>query len=92
MVNEYILGDLVIDKSIIIEANVETKLSFAFSFKYVTAPIDDFARKNILFKGLANVAKKVSKVNSEFRIEAEAKVKVTALNPFIQKFFQLTGV
>jgi hypothetical protein len=92
LVNEYILGDLVIDKSIIIEANVETKLSFAFSFKYVTAPIDDFARKNILFKGLANVAKKVSKVNSEFRIEAEAKVKGTALNPFIQKFFQLTGV
>jgi hypothetical protein len=37
------------------------------------------------------VAKKVSKVNSEFRIEAEAKVKGTALNPFIQKFFQLTG-
>ena len=92
LVNEYVLGDLVIDKSIIIEANVETKLSFAFSFKYVTAPIDDFASKNILFKGLANVAKKVSKVNSEFRIEAEAKVKGTALNPFVQKFFQLTGV
>ena len=33
LVNEYILGDLVIDKSIIIEANVETKLSLAFSFK-----------------------------------------------------------
>jgi sporulation-control protein spo0M len=92
LVNEYVLGELVIDKSIIIEANIETKLSFAFSFKYVTAPIDDFAKKNILFKGMANVAKKMSKVNSEFRIEAEAKVKGTALNPFIQKFFQLTGV
>ena len=91
LVNEYVLGELVIDKSIIIEANIETKLSFAFSFKYVTAPIDDFAKKNILFKGMANVAKKMSKVNSEFRIEAEAKVKGTALNPFIQKFFQLTG-
>jgi sporulation-control protein spo0M len=91
LVNEYVLGELIIDKSIIIEANVETKLSFAFSFKYVTAPIDDFAKKNILFKGMANVAKKVSKVNSEFRIEAEAKVKGTALNPFVQKFFQLTG-
>jgi len=91
LVNEYVLGELIIDKSIIIEANVETKLSFAFSFKYVTAPIDDFAKKNILFKGMANVAKKMSKVNSEFRIEAEAKVKGTALNPFVQKFFQLTG-
>jgi sporulation-control protein spo0M len=91
LVNEYVLGELVIDKSIIIEANIETKLSFAFSFKYVTAPIDDFAKKNILFKGMANVAKKMSKVNSEFRIEAEAKVKGTALNPFVQKFFQLTG-
>jgi sporulation-control protein spo0M len=60
LVNEYVLGELIIDKSIIIEANVETKLSFAFSFKYVTAPIDDFAKKNILFKGMANVAKKVS--------------------------------
>lgn len=91
LVNEYVLGELIIDKSIIIEANVETKLSFAFSFKYITAPIDDFAKKNIIYKGIANVAKKVSKVNSEFRIEAEAKVKGTALNPFIQKFFQLTG-
>lgn len=92
LVNEYVLGELFIDKSIIIEANIETKLSFAFSFKYVTAPIDDFAKKNILFKGMANMAKKISKVNSEFRIEAEAKVKGTALNPFVQKFFQLTGV
>lgn len=91
LVNEYVLGELIIDKSIIIEANIETKLSFAFSFQYVTAPIDDFAKKNILFKGMANVAKKMSKVNSEFRIEAEAKVKGTALNPFVQKFFQLTG-
>ena len=91
LVNEYVLGELFIDKSIIIEANIETKLSFAFSFKYVTAPIDDFAKKNILFKGMANMAKKMSKVNSEFRIEAEAKVKGTALNPFVQKFFQLTG-
>lgn len=87
LVNEYVLGELFIDKSIIIEANIETKLSFAFSFKYVTAPIDDFAKKNILFKGMANMAKKISKVNSEFRIEAEAKVKGTALNPFVQKFF-----
>lgn len=92
LVNEYVLGELFIDKSIIIQANIETKLSFAFSFKYVTAPIDDFAKKNILFKGMANMAKKISKVNSEFRIEAEAKVKGTALNPFVQKFFQLTGV
>ena len=92
LVNEYVLGELFIDKSIIIEANIETKLSFAFSFKYVTAPIDDFAKKNILFKGMANMAKKMSKVNSEFRIEAEAKVKGTVLNPFVQKFFQLTGV
>ena len=92
LVNEYVLGELFIDKSIIIEANIETKLSFAFSFKYVTAPIDDFAKKNILFKGMANMAKKMNKVNSEFRIEAEAKVKGTALNPFVQKFFQLTGV
>lgn len=48
-------------------------------------------KKNILFKGLAGLAKKANKVNAEFRIEAEAKVKGTALNPFVQKFFQLTG-
>jgi len=40
---------------------------------------------------LAGLAKKVNKVQAEFRIEAEAKVKGTALNPFVQKFFQLTG-
>jgi hypothetical protein len=91
LVDEYTLGELHIEKSIFVSPNVETELSFAFSFKYVLSPMDEFAKKNILFKGLAGLAKKANKVNAEFRIEAEAKVKGTALNPFVQKFFQLTG-
>lgn len=91
LVDEYTLGELHIEKSIFVSSNVETELSFAFSFKYVLSPMDEFAKKNILFKGLAGLAKKANKVNAEFRIEAEAKVKGTALNPFVQKFFQLTG-
>jgi hypothetical protein len=91
LVDEYTLGELHIEKSIFVSPNVETELSFAFSFKYVLSPMDEFAKKNILFKGLAGLAKKANMVNAEFRIEAEAKVKGTALNPFVQKFFQLTG-
>ena len=91
LVDEYTLGELHIEKSIFVSPNVETELSFAFSFKYVFSPMDEFAKKNILFKGLAGLAKKANKVNAEFRIEAEAKVKGTALNPCVQKFFQLTG-
>ncbi len=91
LVDEYILGELFIDKAMLVSPNIETELSFAFSFQYVRSPIDEFGNKNILFKGLAGLAKKVNKVQAEFRIEAEAKVKGTALNPFVQKFFQLTG-
>lgn len=91
LVDEYILGELFIDKAMLVSPNTETELSFAFSFQYVRSPIDEFGNKNILFKGLAGLAKKVNKVQAEFRIEAEAKVKGTALNPFVQKFFQLTG-
>jgi hypothetical protein len=91
LVDEYVLGEYFIDKSLVISPNVATECSFAFSFTYVPSPIEEFAKKNFLFKGLAGIAKKSNKVNSEFRIEAEAKVKGTALNPFVQKFFQLTG-
>ncbi|MFM7090015.1 MAG: hypothetical protein ACKOZZ_04325 [Bacteroidota bacterium] len=91
LVDEYILGELQIDKSILVSPENETEMSFAFSFKYIPSPIDEFAKKNLVFKGIASLAKKANKVNAEFRIEAEAKVKGTALNPFVQKFFQLTG-
>jgi sporulation-control protein spo0M len=91
LVDEYILGELHIDKSIFVSPEKETEMSFAFSFQYVPSPMDKFSIKNMLFKGIANLAKKANKVNAEFRIEAEAKVKGTALNPFVQKFFQLTG-
>ena len=40
---------------------------------------------NVVFKGIASAAKFAKGVKSVFRIEAEAEVKGTALNPFDKK-------
>lgn len=92
LVDEYILGELKINKSILVLPNNKIELSFAFTYQYTQTPMDEFSNKNFLYKGLSKIAKKINKVNAEFRLEAEANVKGTGLNPFVQKFFQLTGI
>jgi len=47
--------------------------------------IDRFSDQNFLFKGVASAAKLLKGVHSVYRIEAEAEVKGTALNPFDTK-------
>jgi hypothetical protein len=47
--------------------------------------MDVFGDRNAVFKGVASAAKFVKGVKSVYRIEAEAEVKGTALNPFDTK-------
>jgi len=42
-------------------------------------------KSNFFMSPLVKVAKRISAVKSEYRVEAEAKVKGTALNPFDRK-------
>ena len=51
--------------------------------------MDDLEDKNMIFSSLVKFAKKLRGVNSEFYVEAEAKVKGTALNPFDKQLVEI---
>ncbi len=85
LVDEYVLGEMEIDKSLEVPAEGMVEIGFTLPFQKVDSPIDEFGDKNFLTSGLTKVAKVIRKVKSEYRIEAEAKVEGTALNPFDKK-------
>ncbi len=60
-------------------------MEFTLPFEMVKSKMDEFGEKNIVAGGLAKAAKYFRNVQSEFYIEAEAKVEGTALNPFVKK-------
>ncbi len=89
LVDEYLLGQITLDRKIEVPADDPVAIEFTLPFERIIAPMDEFAKKNFLNKNLAKAARFISNVKSEFRLEAEAKVEGTALNPFDKKSIQL---
>ncbi|MEL7123261.1 MAG: sporulation protein [Bacteroidota bacterium] len=82
LVDEYSLGSIVMEKSFEVEANQPAELEFELPFDLVNSDVDSFERKNFIAGGIAKLAKLAYNVKSTYRVEVEAKVKGTALNPF----------
>lgn len=89
-VDEYEIGSINLDKEIHIKAYQETHLDFALPFQLENSSIDDLESKNILTKGIAKAAKAIHQVKSEYKVIATAKVKGTALDPFDEKWIELS--
>lgn len=84
-VDEYELGDLELQEDIEVIAGEEVDVEFTLKYKLVRSEMDELEKSNFLLSPFVKAAKKLSAVHSEYRIEAEAKVKGTALNPFDRK-------
>ena len=91
LVDEYVLGELTLDKNINVPADDMIEIGFTLPFQKVNSPIDEFGNKNFFNNSLTKLAKILRKVKSEYRIEAEAKVEGTALNPFDKQEIRLNG-
>lgn len=89
LVDEYELGRVVLQKEIAIPAGQIIEVDFRLPFDYLLSEMDEMERKNVFFKGIVKAAKYLRRVKSEFRIEAEARVKGVALNPFDKKPIRL---
>lgn len=89
LVDEFELGEITMNQRITVPQDEPLEVDFTLPFKRVKSSMDDFGDKNFLTGGLVKLAKTVSKVQSEYRIEAEAKVEGTALNPFDRKALRL---
>ena len=89
LVDEYVLGEMTMDKTIEVPAEKMIEIGFTLPFNKVDSAVDEFGNKNILTDGLAKLAKVMRRVKSEYRIEVEAKVVGTALDPFDKKVIKM---
>ena len=89
LVDEYELGrQIVTDRVEVPGEGVPVELSFRLAFDPVNSPMDRFGDRNPLYGGLAWAAKKLRKVQSEYRLEAEAQVEGVGLNPFDKQILE----
>ncbi len=89
LVDEYLLGEATLDQRFTVPAEEMMEVDFTLPFQLVKSRVDEFGDKNFLTGGIVKLAKTLRNVQSEFRIEAEAKVEGTALNPFDRKVLKL---
>ncbi|WP_235298344.1 hypothetical protein [Portibacter marinus] len=84
LINEYHLGSLEVNDELEIKANGQLRLDFKLLFAPKTSEMDDMGR-NLLLKGPVALAKLIKGAKSQYRLEVEAKVPGTALNPIARK-------
>ncbi len=89
LVDEYLLGEITLRQRIEVPADEPIAIDFTLPFQLHKSNVDEFGEKNFLTGGLVSLAKKLQAVESIFRIEAEADVEGTALNPFDKKTVKL---
>lgn len=89
MIDDYEIGIAEIDIDIDIPAEEAVFVDFELPFQLVKSGMDELEGRNFFVGGIVKAAKYLSKVKSEYRVVAEAKVKGTALNPFDQKNIQV---
>ncbi len=89
LTDEYLLAEKEIHRLIDIPEKELIEIDFDLDFNRVSSRMDELQSKNFLLRGLVTAAKKLKSVKSEYRIEVEADVIGTALNPFDKKIIQI---
>lgn len=89
LIDEYTLGESTMKESFKVPASGHIEIDFKLPFELVRSEIDEMQGKNFLLSGIGSLAKVIRKVKSEYRVEAEAKVKGTRLHPFAKATIKL---
>ncbi len=85
LIDEYELGSIEMHDAFNVPANETVEVDFVLPYAFFQSKVDEFEAHNLLTKGLARAAKWIRGAKSAYRLEAEAKVKGVALNPFDKK-------
>ena len=88
LIDEYELGAIEMEETFEVPEDEIIEIDFSLPFDFLKSDVDEMGDHNFVFKGFANLAKMIRRVKSEYRIEAEAKVKGVALNPFDKKIIK----
>lgn len=89
LTDEYLLSEQEIPMLIEVPANEPVEYPFELPFKIMRSRMDELESKNFILKGIVRAAKAIKSVKSEYRLEVEADVLGTALNPFDRKIIIL---
>jgi hypothetical protein len=89
LTDEYLLSEQEIPMLIEVPANEPVEYHFELPFKIMRSRMDELESKNFILKGIVKAAKAIKSVKSEYRLEVEADVLGTALNPFDRKIIIL---
>ncbi len=84
LINEYVLGEMEVNKDLEIKASGQLRMDFKLLFTPKISEMDQLGQ-NILLKGPVALAKMIKGANSIYKLEVEAKVPGTALHPFAKK-------
>ena len=87
--DEYLLGETTIHRRIDVPAEGSSELKFDIPFSLIKSDMDKLGDRNPLTRRLAQAAKWIEGVQSQYRVEAEAIVEGVALNPFERKEVKL---
>ncbi len=85
LIDDYKLAEIDLQDTFEVPEGEPVEIDFELPFQLVKSKMDEFSSRNFLFRGIANAAKYTNSVKSDYRIEATAKVKGTALDPFTSK-------
>ncbi|MFT6359156.1 MAG: sporulation-control protein spo0M [Saprospiraceae bacterium] len=88
-IDEYQLGEIEFNETIQIPEEEMIEIEFTLPFSMMQSAVDTFGDRNILTSGLATLAKSLNSVQSQYFVEAEAKVTGTALSPFDRQSIDL---
>jgi len=85
LIDEYELGATELRESFTVEPEQIVEREFHLPFQALPSDVDSWGNRNPLNRQLAKAARWFRNADSQYRIEAEAKVKGVALNPFDKK-------
>jgi hypothetical protein len=89
LIDEYELGATELRESFIVEPDQIVEREFRLPFQALRSDVDTWGSRNPINKQLAKAARWVRNADSQYRVEAEAKVQGVALNPFDKKIIEL---
>ncbi len=89
LIDEYNLGEIYLQEAIEVPANEPIEIDFKLPFELLKSEMDTIEDNNLVFGGIVKAAKWLRSVKSEYRIEATAKVRGVALDPFDRKVIDL---
>ncbi|NNF36125.1 MAG: sporulation protein [Saprospiraceae bacterium] len=81
LIDEYVLGDTILDEVLTIASDEIIEVPFILEFVNARSEMDQMAASNILLRGPVKIAKWIKKVSSMYRLEANAHVQGTKLQP-----------